>query len=170
MSSVDIKISDGISPELARMAKSVQDRKPILRAMGAELMSWTKRAFNDVSKRPVAWPPVKHSGAPLKRHGVLWHSIAVTNVSNDAVTVSTDRPYAQFHQLGTKGPYAIKPKSKRALMWPGAAHPMKAVMHPGLPARPFFPFSAGGTMMSSAAQAIERVGMAALRRLLRVRG
>ena len=39
--------------------------------------------------------------------------------------------------------HVIRPKVKRALFWPGAAHPVKKVNHPGsnIPARPFLGIS-----------------------------
>lgn len=39
-------------------------------------------------------------------------------------------------EYGT-GPHIIRPVNKRALHWPGAAHPVAVVNHPGTPAQPF---------------------------------
>lgn len=44
--------------------------------------------------------------------------------------------YALYVELGT-GPHDILPKSKRALYWKGAEHPVPMVHHPGTHARPF---------------------------------
>ncbi len=44
--------------------------------------------------------------------------------------------YAAFVELGTK-PHVILPRSKQALYWPGAAHPVKSVNHPGTAANPY---------------------------------
>ena len=38
--------------------------------------------------------------------------------------------YAPYVEFGTK-PHTILPTNKRALYWPGAAHPVKSVNHPG---------------------------------------
>jgi hypothetical protein len=38
--------------------------------------------------------------------------------------------YAPFVQFGT-APHVIEPKDKKALYWPGAAHPVRKVNHPG---------------------------------------
>ena len=46
--------------------------------------------------------------------------------------------YAIFVHEGT-GPHVILPVKKNALMWPGAAHPVKKVNHPGTRANPFMP-------------------------------
>lgn len=44
--------------------------------------------------------------------------------------------YAIYIETGTD-PYIIRPKSKKALFWPGASHPVKVVHHPGIKAQPF---------------------------------
>jgi phage gpG-like protein len=55
----------------------------------------------------------------------------------------TNVKYAAIQQLGGQtGPHTIVPRTKKALFWPGAAHPVKSVQHPGsrIPARPFLMF------------------------------
>ncbi len=42
--------------------------------------------------------------------------------------------YAIWIELGTKA-HIIRPKNKKALFWPGAAHPMSSVKHPGTEAQ-----------------------------------
>ncbi|MFJ4649475.1 HK97-gp10 family putative phage morphogenesis protein [Streptomyces bobili] len=44
--------------------------------------------------------------------------------------------YAAAVEYGT-APHVIKPKYKRALYWPGAAHPVAQVNHPGTRPQPF---------------------------------
>jgi hypothetical protein len=44
--------------------------------------------------------------------------------------------YARFVEFGT-APHRIEPKDKQALYWPGAAHPVRSVQHPGTRANPF---------------------------------
>ena len=44
--------------------------------------------------------------------------------------------YAEFVYYGTK-PHDIRPVNAKALFWPGAAHPVKVVHHPGSKANPF---------------------------------
>lgn len=49
--------------------------------------------------------------------------------------------YGQYLEEGTgiygphKEPFIIKPKTKKALFWPGATHPVKAVLHSGMKPR-----------------------------------
>jgi phage gpG-like protein len=160
---------DLLTPELRRLARKVADKKPILEAMGLALVSVTQRAFNDPALRPAPWRQVRDpSGqfrAPLKRSGLLWKSARITSLDAHAVTVGTDRPYAAAHQFGT-GPYTIRPRSKRALYWPGAPHPVRVVHHPGLPARPFFPFDSSGRMIARARDTVRAAAAAKIRALL----
>lgn len=44
--------------------------------------------------------------------------------------------YAAWVHEGTS-PYTIRPKSKKALFWKGAGHPVAMVSHPGIRANPF---------------------------------
>ena len=44
--------------------------------------------------------------------------------------------YAIYIETGTD-PYVIRPKTAKALFWPGATHPVKIVHHPGIRAQPF---------------------------------
>lgn len=44
--------------------------------------------------------------------------------------------YAGFVNDGT-GPHVIVPTEKRALFWPGAAHPVRMVKHPGTKPNPY---------------------------------
>ncbi len=46
--------------------------------------------------------------------------------------------YAYYVHEGTK-PHKIYPKNGKALFWPGAAHPVRVVNHPGTKGNPFMP-------------------------------
>jgi HK97 gp10 family phage protein len=50
-----------------------------------------------------------------------------------AVKVSNTSSYANYVEFGTR-PHVIEPKTKQALYWPGAKHPVAKVHHPGTPA------------------------------------
>lgn len=52
------------------------------------------------------------------------------------VVVGTNVSYAADVEYGT-APHVILPKNKKALYWPGAAHPVSRVNHPGTRAQPF---------------------------------
>jgi phage gpG-like protein len=144
---VSIQFRDSITPGLVRCARQVGDRKPILEAMGVQLVSLTKRAFSDSSLRPSAWPARTSGGTNslLRKSGALWQSIRITELTNNSVTVGTDRVYAAIHQLG--GKITAKPGKRLVFSLNGKKIFAKEIK---MPARPFFPFTSNGTMISTA--------------------
>lgn len=50
--------------------------------------------------------------------------------------IGTNIKYAEGLEYGT-APHEIRPVTKKALYWPGAAHPVKVVHHPGTKPYPF---------------------------------
>lgn len=55
---------------------------------------------------------------------------------NFTVVVGTNVNYAAEVEYGT-GPHVIRPKTKKALYWPGARHPVAKVNHPGTRPKPY---------------------------------
>jgi phage gpG-like protein len=164
---IQVIIRDGVTPELHRMARECSRPVKILRALGTAFAYAARDAFDDASMRPAAWAPTKTGHRMLVKTGLLKRSIRVTSVSDLSVTVGTDRAYAAFHQLGTQGPYEIRAKNKKALSWPGGKHPLKKVMHPGLPPRPFFPVTSSGTLVPAAARRMQQAAEAALATMIK---
>ncbi len=168
-----VTISDGISPALARKIRAVEDPRPILQAMGLQLLSLTQESFNDPSQRAAAWP-AKRDGTPatLRRSQSLYKAWRIGTLTKNAVTIANSRPYAAIHQFGgTTKPHVILPKNKKALAWPGGTGPVKKVNHPGskIPARPMLPFIGAGSAAHLAPFAhakIQRIGEVALAKLL----
>lgn len=124
---MSLSVRDTLSPGLKKAAAALADKKPVLEAVGLQLVSLTQRSFNDSGLRAAPWAPLKpatiaaklkagKSSAILKRNVVLSRSWRVVSVTNAGVTVGTDRFYAPFHQFGTRR---------------------------GLPARPMLPFIGG---------------------------
>jgi phage gpG-like protein len=60
----------------------------------------------------------------------------------NSVLIGTPMAYGFVHQFGGEKTYTILPRNKQALAWPGGGHPVKKVVHPPLPARPFLGVSA----------------------------
>lgn len=149
---MSFQFRDTISPTLARQARAIKDRRPILEAMGAEFTSLTKRAFADAALRPATWPPLKPAtlarkkGSMLRESGALWHSIRITALTSSSVTVGSDRVYAAIQQLGgeiKRGQVVIR-----------------------IPARPYMPIL-GGKITPAARQKIEAVAKRKIELLLR---
>lgn len=63
-------------------------------------------------------------------------SRAETSGRSVGYVVGSNVNYAAAVEYGT-APHVIKPKYKQALYWPGAAHPVAQVNHPGTRAQPF---------------------------------
>lgn len=53
-----------------------------------------------------------------------------------SATGSDEDSYAVYVEMGTR-PHEIRPRDKQALFWPGAAHPVGKVHHPGTQPEPF---------------------------------
>lgn len=166
---MSVQIKDRISPSLSRLAKGIENKKPILEAMGLQLESLTKRAFNEPSLRPKPWANKLtftggrfSRGEPsrLRKNQVLVRSIRIVALTNSYVSVGSDRVYAAIHQFGG----VIRPKAKPALAFTigGQLILAKKVT---MPARPFFPW-VEGRMTEDARRKIQAVGERKIRALL----
>src|SRR5881227_1574798 len=88
---------------------------------------------------PILQRALSASGAILAKHtvkGVVpWRTGFLTQSFRAELTTGLLRwfptaSYAPFVEFGTR-PHTILPKDKKALYWPGAAHPVRRVNHPG---------------------------------------
>lgn len=132
---MSVTIRDTLTPGLKKAAAKVADRRPILEACGEQLVSITKRSFNDPALRAAPWATLKSatiaeklkagkSSAILKRNVQLAISWNVVGLTASTVTVGTDRPYAPYHQFGTKRGIPARP------MLPFIGGPDSAVLAP----------------------------------------
>lgn len=71
-----------------------------------------------------------------KKSGRLHDSLRAEVHSKVLRVGSLDVNYCQAIEMGLP-PFTIFPKHKRALFWPGAAHPVGKVNHPGIEPQPF---------------------------------
>ena len=75
--------------------------------------------------------------APEGKTRELRRSIGMTVVGGGSGALITEGArHGVFVREGTK-PHVIVPRHKKALYWPGAAHPVKRVSHPGTKANPY---------------------------------
>lgn len=129
----------------------------VMAEIASEMLASTQRRF-ELGRSPsgAPWKPTRRGGRMLWVTGRLMRSV-YADVDGTAAVIGTGDVRAPWHQFGTR-PYTIVPKTKRALSWPGAAHPVARVNHPGLPARPFLGISAEDRQMivDVAADAVER--------------
>ena len=118
----------------------------------ASRRSWvTKKGRKGGGGKEDFWGNMRVTGAGLKAlHGrlILTDTARLRNSIDfkalaRGVEGFTNVKYAAIQQLGGQtGAHTIVPRKKKALFWPGAAHPVKSVQHPGskIPARPFLMF------------------------------
>jgi len=127
MSDISLDVSlDSITPCLNKLANDVgpRGRAALLKNLGREVAAVATRAFDEPDLRPAIWPArsgkskyYKPGNWPLlKKKMLLWRSIRVSEANEWHVVVSSDRPYAIYHQTGTRN----------------------------MPARPFFPEDGAG--------------------------
>ncbi|HOE18771.1 MAG TPA: phage virion morphogenesis protein [Syntrophorhabdaceae bacterium] len=147
---ITIKVDDtGVQNLLKTLQSRIKHMQPIMRSISEIMRDEVEENFAQQG-RP-KWEPLKAStianrtkqgywpGKILQMHGHLAASISAKATDTQAV-VGTNVKYAAIHQFGGKTPpTVIRPKNKKALFWPGAAHPVKSVKRPGvtIPARPF---------------------------------
>jgi phage virion morphogenesis protein len=127
----------------------LKDMTPAMREVGEIVVNQSAEAFEDGGLPGHRWPEssrVKAAGGQtLVNTSRLRRSIN-SSADMDSVEVGTNVAYAAIHQFGGKTkPRVIQPKNGKALFWPGAAHPVQSVNHPGstIPARPFLPDESG---------------------------
>jgi hypothetical protein len=126
-----------IQPDIARLAaKLPRDASGARRAGMINLVT-------EVESRARKYAPVRKSN--LANSGT-----SEVNADGSRGTVSFIAPYARYVHEGTGlyGPHKTKiaPKAKKALYWPGAAHPVRSVK--GMKANPFLLKAAKETNMA----------------------
>lgn len=142
---IRIEIDDRrVKAALARMHARLRDLRPFMKIAGEILVQGTQERFNtmrDPEGRPwkalsPAYQRVKERNKDriLVLYGHLEAGIHYQLEGSRTVHVGSNLIYAAIHQFGG----VIRPKSKKALFFPGAKHPVGAVR---IPARPYLGMS-----------------------------
>lgn len=84
--------------------------------------------------------------------GSFKNSIRHDEYDETHVLIYSDKNYAPHLEYGTR-PHVIRPKTKKALFWEGAEHPVKVVHHPGT--KEYAPFRKG--LLGSQSEVVEYV-------------
>ncbi len=144
MTSVEVKVDDAeLNAAFGLLIQHLGDLRPVMASIGEYMIRGTDDRFRDQrSPDGAAWAPLAASTLARKKNskiltetGRLRGSVTYQATAT-SVVVGTNVQYARYHQFGT-APYIIRPRQKKALYWPGAAHPVKQANHPGLRSRPF---------------------------------
>lgn len=141
------------------------DLTGLMADIGQTLLESTQARFTTgIAPDGTVWAPLRDGSGrtPLLDTGTMRDQIYPSHGST-WVELSATAKQARWHQEGTDGPYVIEPKNGKALAFgarathlsgpgrgkegpvnarEGAAHVVKKVTHPGLPARPFMGLSA----------------------------
>ncbi|MDR2551444.1 MAG: phage virion morphogenesis protein [Desulfobulbus sp.] len=140
---------------LERLRAHTDRMAPVFKVIGESLLRSTRQRFRDqMDPEGRPWQALKpstvaakaargHSGNILRARGHLADTIHY-QADNNGMRLGTNRIYGAIHQLGGKtSPHVIRPRTKKALAWPGARHPARSVNHPGsdIPAREYLGFS-----------------------------
>lgn len=72
----------------------------------------------------------------IRRNASVDSGELVRSVRRVGTTITIGTDHWHFVEYGTR-PHIIRPRTKKALWWPGARHPVKKVYHPGTKAQPF---------------------------------
>lgn len=72
----------------------------------------------------------------IKRNAPVDSGELVRSVRRRGNIITISAPHWHFVEYGTR-PHIIRPRSKQALWWPDAHHPVRQVYHPGTQAQPF---------------------------------
>ena len=139
---------------LNRLLQSGRNLSPVLKDIGEHLLDSTQQRFaRQTAPDGSLWQALSPQYQSAKKRNenkilMLDGHLSGTlrwQVSGNTLLFGSDRVYAAIHQFGGKTrAHTIRPRSKKALAWPGGKHPVKKVEHPGsdIPARPFLGLSA----------------------------
>lgn len=99
---VKVENAQAIGRALVGLQLRMRDLRPVLREIGASLLTSTQRRFEDEQAPSGApWAPILRSGAILRDSGRLYQSLTYA-VGQSQVEVGTNVVYARIHQLGGK--------------------------------------------------------------------
>ena len=174
-----IKIKDTLTPDIRKRAHAAADKKSLLQVMGQAVITLGVQAFTDPAKRSVAWVKRKDDlpHALLQKKTLLRKSIREIAITDESVTIGSDRPYAAIHQFGGKINMPARKtinyfekddkNGKKKFSKKGKAdHAQKNDVGPyvvTIPARPYLPFNAKGEMTQSGKNRVMNVLKAALK-------
>lgn len=108
---------------------------PNLDRLVTTLQSHGQRIADECAIRVAAHAPVGQGPMAGRLRDDI-HGTAEMTATGVHITVISGVPEAAFVIEGTS-PHPIDPVNKKALMWPGAAHPVRHVNHPGTQPNPF---------------------------------
>lgn len=152
---VKITIDDArLQEALKRLEQSGTRLAPAMKKIAAALADQVEENFAQQGRprwQPLENPPERRQGGRiLQDSGQLAASIS-TESTDTAAVIGSNKVYAAIHQFGGKtAAHVIRPVKKKALAFGGTVR--RQVNHPGsdIPARPFLPVTADGSLQPEA--------------------
>jgi phage virion morphogenesis protein len=136
---IRIEVEDkAVRAVLTRLHAHMRDMRPFLKNAGEILVEGTHERFESMTDpEGHPWKALSPGYAAAKKRnrsriltlsGQLGGTIRYQLSGSDTVLVGSNKIYAAIHQLGgTIRVPEMRPKNKKALYWPGAAHPVRKV-------------------------------------------
>lgn len=97
---VKVDKAEDIGRAMLRLQLHMRDMRPMLKEIGASLLTSTQRRFEDEQGPDgTPWPSTQRGGHILRESGRLYQSLTYA-VGAGQVEVGTNTVYARIHQLG----------------------------------------------------------------------
>lgn len=143
---------------LGQLLQNLTHRKPINKAIAAELLSMAEDNFErERWGNGKNWDPTHRGGKKLQLSGQLAASIS-TSADNNFACIGSNKPYAAIHHLGGE----ITAKNKPYLMIPTGNGRFARKQSVQIPDRPYLPVNGSGKLQSNGEQRILSVVIDAL--------
>lgn len=142
---------------LSNLLRNLQNRRPIMQGIAAELLSMTEDNFERESWGNEPWQPTYRGGKILQLSGQLAASIH-TLATNQSAKIGTNKIYAAIHHIGGD----IHAKNAPYLMIPLGNGRFARKTSVTIPARPYLPINGNGALQSDGKSRILDVARDAL--------
>lgn len=157
---IKISVDSGdLERGLSQLLKNVQNRRPMMASVAAELLSMTEDNFESESWGGDRWKDTHRGSKKLQLSGQLAASIN-TQSGNDFARIGSNKPYAAIHHLGGE----IAAKNAAYLMIPLGNGKFARKKSITIPARPYLPIDGSGKLQSDGEKRILDVVKDALAR------
>lgn len=147
---------------MARLLQNMENRRPIMASVAAELLSMAEDNFESESWGGDKWKETLRGGKKLQLRGQLAGSIN-TQSGNDFARIGSNKKYAAIHHLGGE----IAAKNAPYLMIPLGGGRFARKKSVSIPARPYLPIDGSGKLQSDGDKRILDVVKDALARGVR---
>ena len=142
---------------LSNLLRNLQNRRPMMQGIAAELLSMTEDNFERESWGNEPWQPTYRGGKILQLSGQLAASIH-TLATNQSAQIGTNKIYAAIHHIGSD----IHAKNAPYLMIPLGNGRFARKTSVTIPARPYLPINGNGALQSDGKSRILDVARDAL--------